>query len=141
MPLLDRKQAAPSILLPDTNGKQVRLNSFRGKQPVVLIFWPCTETDSSGALEEFVAHIPGFEKWRTKILVITRSNEVVPDVPFQVLIDADGTVWSRYVDRGNTPAVFILDRYTAPLLQVQDGFPDIKEALEAIRLSELSCII
>lgn len=95
---------APDFTLPDEQGEMVTLSSFRGKQAVVLIFYPGDETpgctqqlcgirDTYQAFEAAGAVVFGFnpasgERHRR---FVQRHN-----FPFRLLVDSDRTVARDY---------------------------------------------
>jgi len=67
---------APDFSLPDHNGHFVKLGDFRGKQPVVLAFYPRASTP--GCTQEIKAYqgdIARFEAAGAQVLGISLDNE------------------------------------------------------------------
>jgi len=115
-------EPAPDFVLEDQNGKQVRLSSFRGKQNVLVAFYP----DLAGAtaeLEELRKEHESFVKAGVKVLGV--SADTGPShrklceelkLPFPLLADEGGKVATAYIRRKSPggprggKAVFLLDR-------------------------------
>lgn len=65
--------AAPDFTLPSTAGKPVTLSSFRGKQPVVLAFFPAAFT--GGCTKEMLAYQAGLARFEnSQVFGISTDN-------------------------------------------------------------------
>lgn len=97
-------KAAPAFALPDSTGKTVKLSDFRGKQTVVLYFYPkdntpgCTR-EACGFRDEFAAY------QRAGVAVLGVSPDSVKShqrfaenhrLPFVLLADADHKAAEKY---------------------------------------------
>jgi len=101
-PLLGRP--APDFELPDQNGVPVRVSQFRGRNPVVIFFYP--KDDTTGCTREacsFRDNFPQFQTHGAEVLGIS-SDDVAShgrfaakfDLPFRLLSDAKGKVRKLY---------------------------------------------
>lgn len=116
-------QPLPLFMLPNSNGRQVRLWDFKQRRPVVLLFIhgrhcaQCLqEVRALGARREDLAEL------RAAVLVVApdaveRLAELRAElgVPFTLLSDADGAVAARYLrgeaDSMTLVGLFVADRY------------------------------
>jgi hypothetical protein len=143
---LDRTRPAPDIRLRTCAGEEFQLSDLRSKQPAVLIFTGDALTeDVQARLADFAAQRAAFAKWSTAVVVLALpsvSCESLADWPYPVLLDENGEAHRRYLP-DSAFAIFVLDRYMAPLAVETPGDMPISasEAVEDIRLSELSCAI
>jgi peroxiredoxin Q/BCP len=103
-PLLLREgDPAPEFELEDDAGERVRLSAFRGR-PVVLYFYPADDTpgctaEACGFRDDFAA----FERAGAVVLGVSANDQASHRafrgkyaLPFQLLVDADHVVASRY---------------------------------------------
>jgi peroxiredoxin len=108
---------APSFVLPDTQGKQVRLDDYRG-QVVVLNFWAfwCdTWKAEMPHLQELIAQQ---EELGFRLVAVSVDGTRLPEFrkrfpggqsPFPILLDVGGQVRARY-KVAYVPTVVIIDR-------------------------------
>ena len=97
-------QSAPTFKLPASTGQTISLADFKGKQPVVLYFYP--KADTPGCTKEacgFRDALADYQK--TKIAVLGISPDPVEDVKkfsdkfhlnFPLLADADHSIADAY---------------------------------------------
>jgi len=95
---------APDFALPDREGRTVRLSDYRGKQPVVLYFYP--KDDTPGCTKEACAFRDDYEAFREAgAEVIGVSSDPTAShasfaskyrLPFVLLSDHGGTVRRAY---------------------------------------------
>jgi peroxiredoxin Q/BCP len=95
---------APDFALPDRAGRTVRLSDYRGKQPVVLYFYP--KDDTPGCTKEACAFRDQYEDFKEGgaevIGVSSDSNESHEKfaakyrLPFVLLTDRGGAVRKQY---------------------------------------------
>jgi peroxiredoxin Q/BCP len=95
---------APDFTLPDEQGTMVTLSSFRGSQPVVLIFYPRDETPGCtkqlcGIRDTYQA----FEQDGAVVFGVNPSSEARHkefaqrhNFPFRLLVDSDRSVAHNY---------------------------------------------
>ena len=146
-------QSAPAFTLPSSNGKQVSLEDFRGKN-VVLYFYPkdmtpgCTKESC-----EFRDYSPEFAALDTEIVGIspddlTSHNQFISEynLPFQLLSDVDHKVcelygvwklltWNGKQFMGVERSTFLIDRQ-GTIVKVWRGVKvdgHVQEVLEAVR--------
>lgn len=109
-------KAAPGFNVQTVEGNQVSLDDFRGKKPVLLVFWAtwcgfCAQ--ELGDMKKFT------EKYQDKIQVLAltggESREAVKNyiqkenVNFLMALDEKKDVWNKYSIRG-TPSHFLIDK-------------------------------
>ncbi|MGH7740451.1 MAG: thioredoxin-dependent thiol peroxidase [Candidatus Eiseniibacteriota bacterium] len=102
LPVIGR--TAPDFSLPSTTGENVSLRQFKGKQTVILYFYP--KDDTPGCTKEacdFRDFAADFEKHHAVILGVStdtlESHQHFREkrkLPFPLLSDADATVSKQY---------------------------------------------
>ena len=102
LPVIGR--TAPDFSLPSTTGENITLRQFKGKQTVILYFYPKDETP--GCTKEacdFRDHAAEFEKHHAVILGVStdslESHQQFREkrkLPFPLLSDADATVSKQF---------------------------------------------
>ena len=95
---------APDFALPDRTGKTVRLSEYRGKQSVVLYFYP--KDDTPGCTKEacdFRDNLPAFKRGTAAVLGVSILDEdskarfaAKHRLSFPLLADVDHEVADRY---------------------------------------------
>ena len=95
---------APDFTLPDRNGRQIRLNDYRGKKPVVLYFYP--KDDTPGCTKEACTFRDQYEDFKdagAEVIGVSsdsgESHARFADkyrLPFVLLSDRDGSVRRQY---------------------------------------------
>ena len=95
---------APDVELPSSTGETVSLTQFRGKQPVILYFYP--RADTPGCTKEacgFRDALPQYDKAQLAVLGVSPDpvNAVKKfadkfNLNFPLLADADHAVCERY---------------------------------------------
>src|SRR5437867_12555620 len=103
--LLHHGQIIPTFTLPDSAGRPVRRPVYRGLKHLVLVFLPSTE-DKSG-LTYLRALADRYELMRgasATVLAVVRGEgdaaqavKTELDLPFPLLIDAGGSVATRFM--------------------------------------------
>lgn len=112
-------QKAPDFVLPDLQGKDVRLSDWIGKKIIILNFWA---TWCTPCLEELKAMIPIYEKYQKRglemLCISVDDNKTVGRVPafvntrrypYMILLDTNNEVM-RLLDVTVPPFTAILDR-------------------------------
>jgi peroxiredoxin Q/BCP len=100
MPELETGTAAPDFELPDAHGNIVRLRDFRGKNPVVVYFYPKDDTTvCTKQACAFRNDIPKFREGGAVVLGISDDSEKSHaafaekySLPFPLLSDQGGRV-------------------------------------------------
>ena len=95
---------APDFELPDGTGKTIRLSDYRGRQPIVLYFYP--KDDTPGCTKESCAFRDEYEDFKeVGAEVIGVSSDSVEShakfaskhrLPFVLLADRSGEVRKKY---------------------------------------------
>ncbi len=122
-PAVDVGQPAPDFDLADAQGKRVRLGDFRGKQAVVLYFYP--KDDTPGCTKEACSFRDSYEAFKeagAEVIGVSSDSEASHakfatkfKLPFTLLADAGGAVRQRYgvpATLGLLPGrvTFVIDR-------------------------------
>jgi len=148
-PTVRTGDAAPDFTLPGGDGRTVRLSDYRGKQPVVLYFYP--KDDTPGCTKEACAFRDDYEAFQevgAEVIGVSSDTAESHDkfaskyrLPFVLLTDRDGDVRRRYgvpATLGILPGrvTFVIDRqgtvrhvFNSQLRATQH----VKEAIAALR--------
>jgi peroxiredoxin Q/BCP len=102
--MVEEGQKAPDFSLPGSGGKDVSLKDFKGKQPVVLYFYPKDDTPGCTVEAcEFGAGHSRFEKTGAVVLGVSPDSLASHDrfiqkfkLPFVLLADEEKKVIQRY---------------------------------------------
>ncbi|MGB7396667.1 MAG: peroxiredoxin, partial [Candidatus Macondimonas sp.] len=95
---------APSFTLPTADGRQVSLSDYRGRQPVVVYFYP--KDDTPGCTAEACAFRDQYEDFKQAGAEVIGISSDAPEahakfaskhrLPFLLLSDRDGAVRKAY---------------------------------------------
>ena len=122
-PAVDVGQPAPDFDLADAQGHRVRLADFRGKQAVVLYFYP--KDDTPGCTKEACSFRDSYETFKeagAEVIGVSSDSEASHakfatkfKLPFTLLADAGGALRKRYgvpATLGLLPGrmTFVIDR-------------------------------
>lgn len=117
--ILRRGQVVPTFTLPDTDDRPVRRTAYRGKQHLVLVFLPDAEDEGARSYLRALAdghHSIGAASG--EVLAILRGDPAAAaearrdlELPFPLLVDADGAVTARFLPAGARAGAFVIDRY------------------------------
>jgi peroxiredoxin Q/BCP len=114
---------APPFTLPTADGRQVSLSDYRGRQPVVVYFYP--KDDTPGCTAEACAFRDQYEDFKQAGAEVIGISSDAPEahakfaskhrLPFLLLSDRDGAVRKAYgvpATLGLLPgrATFVVDR-------------------------------
>jgi mycoredoxin-dependent peroxiredoxin len=145
---------APGFALPDQHGRTVRLEDFRGRRNVVLVFYPFAFTSvCAGELQALQAQSAAFEREDAQILAVSCDSmhtlRVFSDqegLDFPLLSDfwPHGEAARAYgvfaEDKGCAlRGTFVIDRSGVVRWSVANALPDARDlheyvkALEAVR--------
>ena len=104
MPAIATGTAAPDFELPDQHGNLVRLSQYRGKNAVVVYFYP--KDDTTGCTSEaqaFAAAAGDFKRAGAAVVGVSKDSvkshdrfKAKYDLNFPLGADADGAVVERY---------------------------------------------
>ncbi len=107
---------APDFVSEDVFGNRVALSDFRGKKPVLLVFWATWCGYCAKELPDLKIFTA---KYKNEIQVIApdsgESRETLKnyikekDVNFLILLDEDRKIWNQYSIRG-TPSHFLIGK-------------------------------
>lgn len=136
---------APDFRLSDESGRAVQLSSFRGKQPIVLVFYPMDETPvCRGQLCEVRDHWDAFTERGAVVLGINPGGTASHlkfkqrhNFPFPLLVDEGKKVASRYGAAGLAGGLIVKRSVYAigkdgRIVFAQRGKPTSEEILAAI---------
>ena len=134
-------QKAPDFVLPDTEGKQVALHNFAGRQNVLLIMYP--GDDTPGCTKQLCAvrdNFADFAKYNTVVLGINHENSESHQKFIQkyglknpLLIDQGRKVIADYGALGsffghpNTKRSVILIDQAGTIRKIWRGLPEHQE--------------
>lgn len=122
-PTVEVGQKAPDFALPDASGRSVRLSEFRGKQAVVLYFYP--KDDTPGCTAEACSFRDSYEDFQragAEVIGVSSDSESSHGkfasrhrLPFTLLSDSRGEVRKKYgvpATLGLLPGrvTFVIDR-------------------------------
>jgi len=148
-PAITAGQQAPDFALPDATGKTVRLSDFRGKQAVVLYFYP--KDDTPGCTKEACAFRDQYEDLKdagAEVIGVSsdggESHEKFASkykLPFLLVSDRGGVVRKQYgvpATLGLLPGrvTFVIDKQGVVRRTFNSQFQATKhvsEAIEALR--------
>jgi peroxiredoxin Q/BCP len=139
-PKLRPGDAAPVFKLPCQDGSQLDLVELRGKERVVLAFYP--EDDTAGCTLEMCgmqARLARFQSLRTRVFGLSHNSSESQQrfarkhgLEFQLLSDPKGEVAKAYGAKGILPyfqrKTFVIDG-RGVLRLLQDGQPKFEEIL------------
>jgi len=136
---------APDFRLSDESGQAVQLSSFRGKQPIVLVFYPMDETPvCRGQLCELRDHWDAFTERGAAVLGINPGRTASHlkfkqrhNFPFPLLVDEGKKVALRYGAAGLAGGLIVKRSVYAigkdgRIVFAQRGKPASEEILAAI---------
>jgi len=132
---------APDFRLSDESGQVVQLSSFRGKRPIVLVFYPMDETPvCRGQLCELRDHWDAFTERGAVVLGINPGGTASHlkfkqhhNFPFPLLVDEGKKVASQYGASGLIVkrSVYAIGK-DGRIVFAQRGKPASREILAAI---------
>jgi peroxiredoxin len=110
-------EKAPDFVLRDLKGQTFRLSDRRGKKPVLIIFSTTWCTFCTAEIPRFKSIYATYEKQGLEVvnIDIKESKEKVSrfaaqhQLPYRVLLDADGTVSGVY-DILGVPSMVLVDK-------------------------------
>jgi thioredoxin-dependent peroxiredoxin len=148
-PAITVGQQAPDFTLPDASGKTVRLSDYRGKQAVILYFYP--KDDTPGCTKEACAFRDQYEDFKAAGAEVIGVSSDGGDahgkfatkykLPFVLLSDRGGVVRKQYgvpATLGLLPGrvTFVIDRQGVVRKTFNSQFQATKhvsESIEALR--------
>jgi peroxiredoxin len=117
--LVQPGQIIPTFTLPDSEGRPLRRTIYRGQKHLVLVFLPSPEDQSGRVYLQALADSYGVVRAASAtVLAVVRGGgtsarafKTELDLPFPLLLDADGGVAARFMPSAARAAVFVTDRY------------------------------
>lgn len=107
---------APDFTTEDLNGNSVSLSDFRGKKPVLLVFWAtwcvyCAKElpDLKTFTKEHIDEIQVIAMGSGEVKDTIENYIEEKDINFLMLLDEKKEIWNSYLVRG-TPSHFIIDK-------------------------------
>lgn len=107
---------APDFVSEDIFGNKVALNDFRGKKPVLLIFWATWCGQCAKELSDLKTFT---KKYQDKIQILAvdsgEPKQTIKDyiqkkdINFLILLDEQRKIWNEYLVRG-TPSHFLIGK-------------------------------
>jgi peroxiredoxin len=118
-PMLRPGQIIPTFTLPDSEGRPLRRTIYRGQKHLVLVFLSSIEDHGGRAYLQALADTYRVVRDASAaVLAIVRGVEVSAqafkreiDLPFPLLLDADGHVAAQFLPPAAPAAIFMTDRY------------------------------
>lgn len=123
---------APNFITEDVSGNKVALSDYRGKKPVLLIFWATW----CGQCAKELPNLKTFtKKYQDKIQVVAvdsgEPKETIKDyiqekdINFLMLIDEQRKIWNQYLIRG-TPSHFLIGK-DGKIVTMRPGFASLAD--------------
>ncbi len=155
-PSIEIGQIIPAFTLPGADGMPYSPWDYTQRENLVLLFIPNpTTVEARGLLRTFAQRYGDFREGQCAILAITaatvidnlRAQEEL-HLPFALLADPKGTVFSCYTRRndatgGFNPSIVLADRYGALYRQWvaenEVGLPPVEELLDLLRYLNQLC--
>ncbi|MFP4013210.1 MAG: peroxiredoxin [Chitinispirillaceae bacterium] len=142
--MLPEGSIAPQFTLQDQAGNTVSLEDFRGKQSVVLIFYPGDLTP--GCTKQLCEIKDDYSKFKSKDAVVfginpasaeSHSNFIAKKfLPFSLLVDEGGSVAQAYDCKGmiaTKRTVYVIDE-EGNIRFAREGKPAVSEILSSIQV-------
>jgi peroxiredoxin Q/BCP len=137
-------EVAPDFAVSDQNGKVVRMADFKGKNNVVMIFYPANETP--GCTRQLCAARDSFDQYMAADAVVLGVNPASREdhlsfannhnFPFSLLADTEGEVIRNYGCRGltglTTRTVYVIGK-DGKVKFAQRGMPETEDILAALK--------
>jgi thioredoxin-dependent peroxiredoxin len=132
---------APEFSLQSDKGDLVKLNDYRGKNPVVLVFYPGDQTP--GCTHQLCAIRDDYAKFQEKGAVVFGINPADKEshrrfvekqhYQFPLLVDTDKKVAAQYGTNGFMiqRTVYVIDK-EGKIVYAKRGMPPDSEILQAI---------
>ncbi|MGF1573575.1 MAG: peroxiredoxin [Sumerlaeia bacterium] len=134
---------APDFTVKDHLGNQVTLQAYKGKQNVVLIFYPMNETP--GCTQQLCTARDDFKRYETANVAVCGVNPATAeshakfadqyDFPFGILVDSEGEVVRKYGCRGfagmTKRTVYVIDQ-EGKIVFAERGMPNTEKQLASI---------
>ncbi|HEX6999513.1 MAG TPA: redoxin domain-containing protein [Gammaproteobacteria bacterium] len=122
----------PVLTLPDPAGRRISTWDYKQDKPVVLAF----AGGDSALAAKLADRYDEYRKATAEVLLIA-PEPPDEDLPFPVLLDADGAAAARYAER--TPELLVLDAYGVLEGRFDGAEPDHAAVLGLIAALEMRC--
>jgi len=152
-PMLQPGQVIPTFTLPDSEGRPVRRTIYRGQKHLVLVFLPSTEDQGGRAYLQALADTYQLVRGASAaVLAVVRGAETSAqafkreiELPFPLLLDADGDVAARFLPPGAPAAILVTDRYGelyySRVVATTADLPPIRELHDWLTAIDHQCAI
>lgn len=123
---------APDFASEDVFGNKVALSNFRGKKPVLLVFWATWCGQCAKELPDLKTFAGKYEDMIQVLAVDSgEPKETIKDyiqekkINFLILLDEERKIWNQYLIRG-TPSHFLIDK-EGKIITLRPGLALLKD--------------
>jgi peroxiredoxin len=132
MPMIALHREIPVLTLPDRTGRPISTWDYKHDRPLVLAF---AAADSSLSAE-LAHHYGEYSAAHAEVLLVAREP-LDADLPFPVLVDADGAATATYAER--PPEVLVVDAFGVLEGRFEGTAPDHARIRGLISALEMRC--
>lgn len=150
-PRLEVGKPAPNFTLPSTAGDSITRSAYRARKHLILLFVPVVDLPTREYLEALRDCYDEIRAADGEVLVVVADPgasadglRAALDVPFPLLLDAEGAAARKFLPDGATMGVFILDRYGSLHAQwalTGRPLPHIQELVEWVNVVDRQCVL
>lgn len=150
-PRLELNKPAPNFTLPAVHGGGVTRSAYRARKHLALLFVPAIDLPTREYLEAVAARYNEIRESDGEVLVVVMDRgasaeglAAALDLPFPMLLDADGKAAARFMPDGATLGLFIVDRYA--MLRAQwtltaPPLPPVQEIVDWLLAIDRQCVL